>query len=134
MMPGVVAGFPSSPSAVAISITTAYDSADYGGYEADSRGSITPFGASAIPGAPAVPEAAGEILQIIYEKYEGFTDQLFVTVRGAYASAPFSSVMIGSLSVSGFSVYYGDSSQTSFRTRSISGNPIPAGTHALTFS
>lgn len=132
-MPGVVAGFPAKAPPAVIVITTQYETPDYGGYDAGVLGAITPPGSSAIPGAAAVVGAAGEILRVIYERYEGFTHQMFVTVRGQFATVPFSSLAIDSQVVSGFSVYYADSSQTTFRTRSISENPIPAGTHALVF-
>ncbi len=131
MMPGVVAGFTRFQT---IQIVAAYADSTYGGYYAGSMGSITPAGASALPNAAPAVGANGEILGLIYELYEGFERRLELTIRGNYASMPFTGLSIdGGTAITAWTRIYGDTAQTRFRHFPAS-NPIPAGTHTLKFT
>lgn len=131
MMPGVVAGFTRFPT---IQIVAAYEDSTYGGYYAGSMGSITPAGASALPNTAPAVGANGEIIGLIYELYEGVERRLELTVRGDYASLPFTGLSIdGGSAITTWTRVYGDTTQTRFR-HSPASNPIPAGTRTLKFS
>ncbi|GEM_PF-1021598 len=130
MMPGVVAGFPRKAAQASITLVAAYDGPDWGGYEAGNFGSISPAGASAIPGAPAIEGANGEILAVLYERYEGIVHRLYIEVRGDYSAPPFTSLQIdGGTPLTGFFRY-----GTRWALYPLASNPIPAGTHTLVFS
>ncbi len=133
MMPGVVAGFPRTSE---IQIVSAYpDGPAGGGYYIGQYGSISPAGASAIPNAPAVVGASGEILGVVYYLYEGATPRLEVTVRGNYQTRPFTGMSIdGGAAITNWTIVStGDTSISRFRHLPAS-NPIPAGTRTLKFS
>lgn len=133
MIPGVVAGFPRSGGIV---LVAQYTSSLYGGYvPTEGLGSISPAGASAIPGASQSVGSAGEILALNYELYEGVSRHLYIRVRGSYTSAPFSSVSVdGESGITGWQKASVDSSSTLFRVTGLSSNPIPAGSHKLVFA
>lgn len=131
MMPGVVAGFTRFQT---IQIVAAYDDSTYGGYYDGYLGSISPAGASALPNAAPAVGANGEILGLIYELYEGVERRLELTIRGNYASLPFTGLSIdGGSTITAWTRIYGNTAMTLFRNYQAS-NPIPAGTHTLKFT
>lgn len=134
MMPGVVAGFPKKAG---ISLISSTDGTWYGysNYDGTNFGSLSPSGASAIPGASAAVGVNGEILRMISVfDGEGFWD-LRVIVRGSYASPPFSTATVdGTSFTSGWSTS-ALGSNTQFRwTGTRTTNILPVGTHAIAFT
>lgn len=109
----------------------------YGGFSklpGDEFGTISPTGASAVPGAAPSIGAAGEILKLVYEFYEGATHRVEVRIAGNYSTPPFSSLLVdGSTTLSSPQVITHDSTSSLIRFLPAS-NPIPAGNHTLKFS
>lgn len=104
--------------------------------DSDMDGSISPAGASAVPGAAASIGTNGEILRMvsIYDG-EGFWD-LRVVVRGAYASPPFGAVTVDQAAT--FSGNWSTSlvaGNTQFRwTGNRTTNILPVGARSIAFS
>ncbi|WP_278439592.1 hypothetical protein [Pseudomonas oryzihabitans] len=124
-----------------IALTSELKNGEYYGFTiytndyAYPAGAISPSGASTIPGAAAAPGADGELMGIIWNSQ---FQNLIITIRGSYASKadlPFASFKIGSqqYNISSFGNLNQLNGAVSCFVKVLD-NPLPEGTHKISFS
>lgn len=103
MMPGVVAGFPQKAGIVMHSAQSAGGSS-YGfysyGFMNNPYGSLTPVGATVVPGGNPSPGGVGEIRNLYW--WPEYAGEILLDIRGPYANAaaiPFTSMLVGGADV-----------------------------------
>lgn len=124
-----------------IALTSEFKNGEFYGFTINPNdyaypaGAISPSGASTIPGAAAAPGADGELMGLIWNSQ---FQNLIITIRGSYASKadlPFASFKIGSqqYDISSFGNLNQLNGAVSCFVKVLD-NPLPEGTHKISFS